>query len=79
MLQKTWADGAYQGQQVEKVTSEGGITLEVVKRSDKDRGIVAQAESGIVERTFGWLNRERRLSMDSSARRSPPNPSFIWA
>ena len=63
-LQKTWADGAYQGQQVEKVDSESGITLEVVKRSDKDRGFVLQARRWIVERTFGWLNRERRLSKD---------------
>jgi len=31
-LQKTWGDGPYQGQPVEKVAGESGITLEVVKR-----------------------------------------------
>lgn len=63
-LQKAWADGAFQGQQVQKVAQESGIALEVVKRSDKSRGFVVQARRWIVERTFGWLNRERRLSKD---------------
>jgi putative transposase len=75
-LQKTWADGAYQGQQVEKVASESGITLEVVKRSDKDRGFVVQAKRWIVERTFGWLNRERRLSKDYE-RKEESSEAFI--
>ena len=76
-LQKTWADGAYQGQQVEKVASESGITLEVVKRSDKDRGFVVQARRWIVERTFGWLNRERRLSKDYYERKEESSEAFI--
>jgi putative transposase len=75
-LQKTWADGAYQGQQVEKVASESGITLEVVKRSDKDKGFVLQARRWIVERTFGWLNRERRLSKDYE-RKEESSEAFI--
>ena len=36
----------------------------MVKRSDKDRGFVVQAMRWIVERTFGWLKREPRLSKD---------------
>ena len=75
-LQKTWADGAYQGQQVEKVASESGITLEVVKRSDKDKGFVVQPKRWIVERTFGWLNRERRLSKDYE-RKEESSEAFI--
>jgi putative transposase len=74
--QKTWADGAYQGQQVETVASESGITLEVGKRSDKDRGFVVQAKRWIVERTFGWLNRERRLSKDYE-RKEESSEAFI--
>jgi putative transposase len=75
-LVKTWVDGAYQGQQVEKVANESGITLEVVKRSDKDRGFVVQAKRWIVERTFGWLNRERRLSKDYE-RKEESSEAFI--
>ncbi|WNG60631.1 transposase [Archangium gephyra] len=65
-LQKTWADGAYQGQ-----------LLEVVKRSDKDRGFVVQARRWIVGRTFGWLNRERRLSKDYE-RKEESSEAFIY-
>jgi putative transposase len=75
-LQKMWADGAYQGQQVENVARESGIAIEVVKRSDKDKGFVVQARRWIVERTFGWLNRERRLSKDYE-RKEESSEAFI--
>ncbi len=75
-LQKTWADRAYQGQQVEKVAWESGISLEVVKRSDQDKGFVVQAKRWIVERTFSWLNRERRLSKDYE-RKEESSQAFI--
>jgi putative transposase len=61
---------------VEKVAKESGITVEVVKRSDKDRGFVVQAKRWIVERTFGWLNRERRLSKDYE-RKEESSEAFI--
>ena len=38
--------------------------LEIVKRSDNVRGFVVQPKRWIVERTFGWLTRYRRLSKD---------------
>lgn len=63
-LRKTWADMAYQGPRVDAVAKESGIELEVVKRSDQAKGFVVQPKRWIVERTFGWLNRERRLSKD---------------
>jgi putative transposase len=63
-LKKVWADGAYQGPQVETVAKESGMSVEVVKRSDQARGFVVQPKRWIVERTFGWLNRHRRLSKD---------------
>jgi len=63
-LKKVWADGAYQGPQVEKVAKESGIEVEVVKRSDQAKGFVVQPKRWIGERTFGWYNRERRLSKD---------------
>ncbi|MFL5357968.1 IS5 family transposase [Archangium sp.] len=59
-----------------KVAKDSGITLEVVKRSDKDRGFVLQAKRWIVERTFGWLNRERRLSKDYE-RKEESSEAFI--
>jgi putative transposase len=64
LLRKTWADSAYQGSRVEAVARESGIELEVVKRSDHQKGFVVQPRRWVSERTFGWLNRERRLSKD---------------
>jgi putative transposase len=63
-LQKVWADAAYEGPIVEHIAQQCGVQLEVVKRSDTRPGFVVQAKRWIVERTFGWLSRERRLARD---------------
>ena len=63
-LQLIWADGGYAGQLIEWVKEMGGWVLEIVKRSDKRTGFVVLPKRGIVERTFGWLGRCRRLSKD---------------
>ena len=44
--------------------AEAGLPLEVVKRSDGVKGFVVIAKRWIVERTFGWLGRCRRLAKD---------------
>jgi putative transposase len=38
--------------------------LQVVKRSDKEKGFKVLPKRWVVERTFGWLGRYRRLSKD---------------
>ncbi|HYX35271.1 MAG TPA: transposase, partial [Oligoflexus sp.] len=38
--------------------------LEIVKRSDDEKGFKVLPMRWIVERTFGWLGRNRRLSKD---------------
>ena len=40
------------------------IRLEMTKRSDAVKGFVVMPKRWIVERTFGWFNRYRRLSKD---------------
>ena len=58
------ADGGYQGQVTADAVGEAaGLPLEIVKRSDKP-GFVVLPKRWIVERTFGWLGRCRRLSKD---------------
>ena len=59
-----WADGGYAGQLVEWVKRVLGVTLENVKRSDDVKGFAVLPKRWIVERTFGWFNRYRRLSKD---------------
>jgi len=64
-LKKSWADQAYQGHALaEWCKATGGWELEVVKRASGVRGWSQQPKRWIVERTFGWTSRNRRLSKD---------------
>lgn len=63
-LRKIWADGGYAGQLVGWVAMTCGWMLEIVKRTDKLPKFVVLPKRWIVERTFAWLGRYRRLSKD---------------
>ena len=62
-LKLIWADAAY-ACIVEKVRKQFGWNLDIVRRSDKAKGFELLPHRWIVERTFGWLGRYRRLSRD---------------
>ena len=62
-LKLIWADGAY-AQIVEKVRKQFGWTLEIVRRPDNVKGFQILPRRWVVERTFGWLGRYRRLARD---------------
>lgn len=62
-LKKMWADTAYRGRFVEKARLHG-IDVETIQRADTQNGFEVQPRRWVVERTFGWLNRYRRLSKD---------------
>ena len=61
-IKKVWADGGYTGKIIDWLKDKWNCILEVVKRPRKKFQIVKWR--WIVERTFGWLNRYRRLSKD---------------
>ena len=64
-LRRALADGGYQGETTAKaVMADAGIPLEIVKRSDAQKGFHVLAKRWIIERTFGWLGRCRRLAKD---------------
>ena len=64
-LERLFADGAYSGAATAAVAKRAGkVVLEIVKRSDAAKGFVVVAKRWIVERTFGWLGRCRRLVKD---------------
>jgi putative transposase len=67
-LRKIWADGGYAGQLVAWVLALGGWILEIVKRSDDVSGFAVLPKRWIVERTFAWLGKYRRLSKDYEAK-----------
>jgi transposase len=64
-LKKAIADGGYQGQATAyEVQQQAGIPIEIVKRSDAVKGFLVLPKRWIVERTYGWLGRCRRLAKD---------------
>jgi len=63
-LRLIWADGGYAGKLVEWVHTLCQWVLEIVRRSDDVSGFQVLPHRWIVERTFGWLGRYRRLSKD---------------
>jgi putative transposase len=66
-LQLIWADGGYAGQLVEWVKDICHWILEIVKRPDQAQGFVVLPRRWVVERTFAWLGKYRRLSKDYEA------------
>lgn len=59
------ADGGYRGAATATAVREtAGLPLEIVKRSDAAKGFHVLPRRWIVERTFGWLGRCRRLAKD---------------
>ncbi len=64
-LKKVWADGAYSGEELARwCRREGDWELEIVERDQGAEGFVIVARRWVVERSFGWLLRNRRLGKD---------------
>jgi putative transposase len=64
-LKKVFADRAYQGSLVEWVNQYYSWALEIVKRIGK--GFVVEPKRWIVERTYSWFEKARRLSKNYEA------------
>ena len=65
-LRLLWVDGGYSGPEFAQwvKTLRRKLVVEVVKRSDDVRGFKVLPRRWVVERTFGWLMRQRRLVRD---------------
>ena len=64
-LRHVFADGGYARDKLKTALTEiGDWTIEVIKRSDRVKGFVVLPRRWVVERTFAWLNRNRRLAKD---------------
>ena len=66
-LRKGWVDGGYQAGVVAWARGELGYALEVVERPPGAKGWTVLPRRWVVERTFAWLGRYRRLSKDYEA------------
>jgi putative transposase len=62
-LKLIWADGGYAGQFVGWAKRLCGRVIQIVKRTEPHRFVVLP-KRWVVERTFAWLGKYRRLSKD---------------
>ncbi len=66
-LSLVWADGGYAGQLVQWLEQFCHWTLQIVKRCEQATGFHVLPRRWVVERTFGWIGRCRRLSKEYEA------------
>jgi transposase len=59
-----FVDQGYTGEAPAKAAEQNGMRLDVVKLSEIKRGFVLLPRRWVVERSFGWLSRFRRLARD---------------
>lgn len=92
-VRKIWLDGGYRGRCVRELRSAFQLDAEIVLRSDDRLNGVWQQQNlplptaapifrvvprrWVVERTFGWLGRYRRLSKDYEALMET-SEAWIW-
>jgi putative transposase len=70
-IQVIWADGGYSGglvQWVKQLRPFGKLRLEIVRRLGGTKGFKVLPKRWIVERTFGWFMKSRRLCRDYEVR-----------
>jgi putative transposase len=63
-----FADGGYQGAVAAAAAARERLTLEIVKRSAGQRGFAVVTRRWVIERSFAWLSRNRRLAKDFERR-----------
>ena len=64
-LRHVFADGGYAGEKLRNaLKGHGEWTLEIIRRSDVTKGFEVLPRRWVVERTFAWLGRCRRLAKD---------------
>ena len=63
-LRLIWADGGYRGKLLDWVAERFKFALEVVLRSDDQKGFTLVPRRWVSERTFSWLSLNRRMSKD---------------
>jgi putative transposase len=76
-LRRIWADAGYQGSLVQWTHDSCAWVLEIVKRKPDTQGFEVLPKRWIVERTFAWFMRNRRLCRDYE-RRPQSSEAFIY-
>jgi transposase len=75
-LAHCFADRAYRGERVGAATT---ITVEIVEPKEGQKGFAVQPRRWVIERSFGWIARCRRLARDHEATPSSALAFFVLA
>ena len=67
-MKHLFADGAYDRLKLMDKAAYLDFIVEIVRRSDDHKGFEVLPRRWVVERTFGWMTRWRRLVRDYEAR-----------
>jgi len=76
-LEKIFADGGYRGELVEWVHQNLHVVLEIVLKLGNQKGFQVLPKRWVVERTFAWITRNRRLARDYE-RLAESSEAFIY-
>ncbi|MCX4650263.1 MULTISPECIES: IS5 family transposase [Streptomyces] len=78
-ITKLWADGGYTGVLVTWALAVLQLIVTVVRRCDDLRGFRVLPRRWVVERSFGWLLRSRRLVRDYERRCDSSEAMILWS
>ncbi|MFB6963548.1 IS5 family transposase [Streptomyces sp. NPDC056309] len=78
-LRRVWADSGYTGMLVGWCATVLNLMLTVIRRSDDHKGFVVLPKRWIVERTFAWLTRSRRLARDYERLPASSEAMILWS
>lgn len=67
-LRQLFADGGYQGPTTAGAAADQRLRLEIVKRPPDAQGFEVLPRRWVIERSFAWLSRNRRLARDFERR-----------
>ncbi len=76
-LEKIFADGGYRGELVEWTQNNLHAVLEIVLKLGDQKGFQVLPKRWVVERTFAWITRNRRLARDYE-RLAESSEAFIY-
>ena len=78
-LATVFADGGYTGRLLDRVRQALHIVVEIVAKPDGQRGFAVLPRRWVVERTFAWLTRCRRLDRDYERLPAHAEAMIKWA
>jgi transposase len=77
-IRLVWADGGYTGPLTDWARNALRLTLQIVKRSDEPRFVILPRR-WVVERTWAWLMRSRRLARDYETLPATSETMILWS